>query len=299
MAYQVLGTNSRAWFGATQRLISAAISMVFLALATAVSQGQTPTTAPRPTNPTVPNPNVPGKLPTPNPNLAFRLDHFLCYLVQPTQFPPRPDLSLTDQFNLQPRPFVLAEREWLCNPVSKNGEPVHNPRGHLVGYVMRKPATPPLNIPVSVVNQFGAQRFVVVQQDILFVPTGKLIAGQPTTAVPPPPPIPEGLDHYACYSVKPEGATPHPGVVLSDQFGKLQGEVVEPAFLCNPAVKLIDKKPTNKIINARDHLMCYVVSIGGFQPRKVQIHNQFETMAIEAVRPEVLCVPSTKELLKQ
>jgi hypothetical protein len=292
MAYSVLGIRA-----SEPRRYALCMLLGFLALACSV-WGQNPAAVPARPVPTA-NP-LPTLQPLPTPTLpAFRLDHFLCYLVQPTQFQPRPGLSLIDQFNPQPRPFVPAERQWLCNPVSKNGGPVHNPRGHLVGYVMRDPANAPVNIPVVVVNQFGTQRFIVLQQSRFLVPTGKAPIGQPTTAVPPPPPIPQGLDHYACYTVKPEGTVPHPGVVLSDQFGKLQGEVVEPVFLCNPAQKLIEKSLTNKIINARDHLMCYVVKTGGFQPRRVQIHNQFETMAIEAARPEVLCVPSTKERLKQ
>ncbi len=44
--------------------------------------------------------------------------------------------------------------------------------------------------------------------------------------------------------------------------------------------------------------MCYEIKAGGFQPHKVQIHNQFEAVPIEAVRPAVLCLPSTKERTK-
>ncbi len=233
-------------FSATRKRIKLALLPALLAFAAAVSHGQNPAAVPPPTSPTtVPNPTHPGTVPLPTPTpLPFRLDHFLCYLVEPVQFQPKPGLSLIDQFNPKPRPFALAERQWLCNPVSKNGEPIRNPRGHLAGYVMKEATTPPLNIPVVVTNQFGPQRFIVLQQNRLFVPTGKAPFIQTTTAVPPPPPIPQGLDHFACYTVKPESTVPQPGVVLSDQFGRLQGQVVEPLFLCNPAQKLIDNKPT-------------------------------------------------------
>jgi hypothetical protein len=297
MAYQVLGTHSRARFCATQRLISLAVVMVLLAFATAVSQGQNPTTAPRPTNPTVPNPNVPGTLPTPNPNLAFRLDHFVCYLIQPPQFEGHGALSMIDQFNLKPVPFKLTSRELLCNPVSKNQEPIINRQAHLVAYAMEGPASQPRNIPVLVTNQFGAnQRYIVLGQNRFLVPTGKVALG-PTTAAPPVPPIPERFGHYACYAVKPEGAFPQRDVVLQDQFGRLQGEVYEPAFLCNPAEKFIDGKQAGPVVNQRDHLMCYALKTG-FQPRKAIIHNQFETREIEAVRPAFLCVPSIKQVSK-
>jgi hypothetical protein len=269
-------------FNVIAKQMRLAVLPVFLALGAIASQGQQPAAVPRPTAP---------------PQLAFRLDHFLCYLVEPVQFQPRPALSLIDQFNPKPRPFAPVARQLLCNPVSKNGETIHNPRGHLTGYLMKEQTTPPLNTQVTVLNQFGTQRFIVLQQSRFLVPTGKLLPGQPATNVPPVPPIPQGLDHYACYTVRPEGAVTHPGVVLSDQFGRLQGEVVEPMFLCNPAEKLIDNKSTGRIINPSDHLMCYVIKAGGFQPRKVEIHNQFETTGIEAVRPELLCLPSRKEIL--
>jgi hypothetical protein len=298
MAHQVFGSKDSARrFNLTPGGIKLVVLSALLVLAAVVSQGQKPAAEPRLTPPTAVNPVNPN-LPQPTPPLAFRLDHFLCYVVEPVQFQPKPGLSLIDQFNPKPRPFVLTERQLLCNPVSKNGEVIHNPRGHLTGYVMKEETPPAPNTPVVVINQFGKQGFIVLQQSRFLVPTGKLVPGQPATTVPPPPPIPQGLDHYACYTVRPEGNPPHPGVVLSDQFGRLQGEVVQPMFLCNPAEKLMDNRPTGHILNPRDHLMCYVIKAGGFQPHKAQIHNQFETTVVEAVRPELLCLPSTKQVLK-
>jgi hypothetical protein len=268
------------------------ILLALLAMAASSLLGQNPAAVPKAT--AIPLPTARPQ-PTVNPG-PFRLDHFLCYLIQPPQFEGKPGLTMLDQFNPKPIPFTLTSRELLCNPVSKNNEPIINRQGHLTAYTMQGPATEPRNIPVIVGNQFGEnQRYVVIRAMRFMVPTGKeLQPTTPLTNVPPPPPIPR-LDHYACYQVKPEAAFQQRNVVLQDQFGRLEGEVYEPAFLCNPAEKLIDNRPAGEVIDRRDHLMCYALKTG-FQPKKALIHNQFETREIEAARPAFLCLPSTKQV---
>jgi hypothetical protein len=293
MAYQLFRTEScRPMTPAQRRLVTV---LVLLASAASSLQGQKPAAAP-----TAPPLATVKPSPTVNPG-PFRLDHFLCYMVEPTQFPGRPGLSFIDQFSPKPRPFALATRELLCNPVSKNNEPILNKQNHLTGYVVKPMAVagvPSLNIPVVVGNQFGqGQRYVVLEQTKFLVPTGKaiMIPGQEPAQVPP---IPPRFDHYACYAVKAETQFQPRGVVLQDQFGRTEGEVYQPSFLCNPAEKLIEGKSTGPLVNNRDHLMCYAIK-AGFQPKKALIHNQFEPrVAVEAVRPEVLCLPSTKQPLR-
>jgi hypothetical protein len=295
MAYHVFsGKTERV--SVTPRRFKLVILLAFLAVAACYLHGQKPaTTVPVPVPTARPLPTA-NPVPTVNPG-PFRLDHFVCYLIQPTQFEGRPGLTMIDQFNPKPVPFKLTSRELLCNPVSKNQEPILNRQAHLVAYTMQGPASEPRNIPVIVGNQFGAnQRYIVLGQNRFLVPTGKVALG-PTTAAPPVPPIPVRFDHYACYGVKPEGAFPQRDVVLQDQFGRLQGEVYEPAFLCNPAEKFIENKQAGPVVNQRDHLMCYALKTG-FEPKKAVIHNQFETREIEAARPAFLCLPSTKQVNK-
>jgi hypothetical protein len=297
MAYHVFATKAlRDRFSVAPGRLRLVILLAFLAVAAGYLHAQKSTTAvPVPTARPVPTANP---VPTVNPNpVPFRLDHFLCYLIQPTQFEGRPGLTMMDQFNTKPVPFKLTSRELLCNPVSKNQEPILNKQAHLVAYTMQGPDAAPRNIPVIVGNQFGPnQRYIVLGQNRFLVPTGKVALG-PTIAAPPVPPIPERFGHYACYAVKPEGNFPQRDVVLEDQFGRLQGEVYEPAFLCNPAEKFIDNKPAGPVVDARDHLMCYALKAGS-QPKKAIIHNQFETKEVEAVRPAFLCLPSTKQVSK-
>lgn len=274
MAYHLFGMKaSRRLHSMVSKLLFS--SVAFLLITTCPAQGQQP----------------------------FKLDHFLCYLVQPTQFQGSKGLSYIDQFNVQPpKPFALKARESFCNPVEKDKEPIINRLAHLTGYTYFFPpgvAVRPLNIPVNVSNQFGqSQRYIVLLPIKFLVPSGKLeVAGEQSTISPPD--IPQGLDHFACYTVKAERPFEKHPVTLRDQFGELRSMVLDPSFLCNPAEKRIEDKPTGHMINNRDHLMCYALEPQQFKARKISIHNQFEKKLIEAARPSVLCVPSTKERLKE
>jgi len=239
-----------------------------------------------------------GQGPAGNPELpVFTIDHFLCYLVEsPAPFQSPAGTAVIDQFDPKPLRFVLNGRDTLCNPVSKNEEPVPNREAHLTGYRMRQ--LPPRNIPVIINNQFGPQRLTVLAPLKLLVPTAKR-EQIPTTEVPPPPPIPR-VDHYFCYGVKPaEPFKPRP-VTLKDQFGASKAEVVEPVLLCNPAVKLVQGKETGEIVNREAHLACYVIREIEFKPRRVTIWNQYEkARVLEAGRPTLLCVPSVKRIEPQ
>lgn len=243
--------------------------------------------------------NFPVQAQTPTPTPAppqFRLDHFLCYLVQPPQFAGPPGISVIDQFNIKPLPIAVSGRDSLCNPVSKNEEPVPNKASHLLGYRLRLPQRPPLNIRVIVSNQFGEKQQLTVLQPIkLLVPTGKAELANPEKP-PEPPPIPPEFDHYFCYTVKQAEPFKPRAVTLQDQFGQSKAEAIDLALLCNPAEKRIAGKPTGHMFNNRDHLACYTIRPVEFKPRRVLIHNQFEKRQIvEAARPSLLCVPSLKQ----
>ncbi len=64
--------------------------------------------------------------------------------------------SVQDQFDLIPQNAFLTLPEYFCNPVSKNGEPIIDPDGHLTCYQMdHAPVSVP---PVGIRNQFHARR---------------------------------------------------------------------------------------------------------------------------------------------
>jgi hypothetical protein len=244
----------------------------------------------------------------------FRIDHFLCYHVLPTQFAGPKGISVIDQFNVQPPlPVQVNGRDSLCNPVSKNGEPIPNKETHLMGYLVRLPADyKPLNKTVIVSNQFGEnQRVEVLRPVKLLLPTGKALlpkgkAIQEYIDNPPEaPPIPKELDHYFCYTVKAE-FKPR-SVTISDQFDetdprkkkKREVELIDFALLCNPAEKRIENTPPGHMFNNRDHLACYTLKPEAFVPKLVEIHNQFENRPVQVRRPNpnLLCVPSAKRLI--
>ncbi len=242
----------------------------------------------------------------------FRIDHFLCYHVLPTQFVGPKGISVIDQFNVQPPlPVQVNGRDSLCNPVSKNGEPIPNKETHLMGYLVRSDSKP-VNKNVIVSNQFGEQRVEVLRPVKLLLPTGK--APLPTHKggiqeyidhPPEAPPIPREFDHYFCYSVKAE-FKPR-SVTVSDQFDetdpkrkrKREVELLDFALLCNPAEKRLEGPPPGPMFNNRDHLACYTLKPEAFRPRLVEIHNQFENRPIQVRRPNpnLLCVPSAKRLV--
>jgi hypothetical protein len=217
--------------------------------------------------------------------LSFRIDHFLCYRVDPTSTQTQHKVVLRDQFGT--RKGVAFPLTSLCNPVRKNATGVRHPRSHLACYVL-KSSTPFTRKKVSVTNQLDrAMQLVVTAPQRLCLPTGKSL--KPTTF----PAIPKGLDHFLCYPVRPlKPALPH-SVKLKDQFGSFAARTLAPALLCNPV-----SKNRRAILNRRDHLLCYTLTPNkAFKPRRVAITNQFGKQTLVASASTALCVPSLKKVI--
>lgn len=116
-----------------------------------------------------------------------QLDHFKCYSAKFPKFPAR-NVTLVDQFGtLQTqvvKPFVF------CNPVSKDGTPIRNPRNHLECYKITPQS---VRQTVTAQNQFGQETVKTKKAIVLCLPTGKdesssttttTITGQTTTTIP-------------------------------------------------------------------------------------------------------------------
>jgi hypothetical protein len=104
---------------------------------------------------------------------------------------------------------------------------------------------------------------------------------------------PEGVnpEHYECYQVT--GQLRALPVRLKDQFGSTEARVVKPVYLCNPV-----QKNDQPIKDERTHLVCYQI-VGPKQANKaVRVVNQFGTQPLKVTAPQLLCVPSLKEVLK-
>jgi hypothetical protein len=217
--------------------------------------------------------------------LTFRIDHFLCYRVDPTSKQTQHKVVLRDQFGV--RKGVAFPLTSLCNPVRKNATGIRHLRAHLACYGLRS-TTPFKRKKVVVTNQLDrSMQLVVSAPQRLCLPTGKSL--RPTTF----PPIPKGLDHFLCYPVKPvKPAVPH-SVKLKDQFGSFPARTILPALLCNPV-----SKNRRAILNRRDHLVCYTLTPNtAFKPRRVAITNQFGKQTLVASATSALCVPSVKKVI--
>ena len=99
-------------------------------------------------------------------------------------------------------------------------------------------------------------------------------------------------NHYKCYSVESEVFEPL-AVELKDQFGGSRARVLIPRYLCNPVDKNGEGIPNREV-----HQVCYeIVEQPDHRRHKVLTSNQFGELVMKTVRPELLCVPSKKEIL--
>ena len=212
----------------------------------------------------------------------FRLDHFLCYTVDPGGAFKSRRVRIADQFGR--RTATLVAVELLCNPVRKNAGRVLNPRAHLVCY--RQAAQTSRSRRVTLTNQLGRFRGTVLRPQRLCLPSGK----SPQDPVPPPA---RGLDHYACYGLR---TTPQPRprrFALVDQFGRMAATTRASHSLCAPA-----SKNGGRVLNRRDHLTCVTLAAADFRPVRVAYTNQFgRGERLVAVRPVLLCVPTQKRIV--
>ena len=236
--------------------------------------------------PIVPPPVIPPPVPPPPPVQPSDLDHFKCYEALQPNLRQR-TVGTRDQFG-QRRARVLRTRQ-LCNPVSKNGAKILQPRAHLVCYETRDTGNPTRPRTVLVTNQFGQRKLRTGRPNRLCVPSLK----RRGTAAPPTTPNPTRLlDHFRCYDVQQQ---PAPRTVkLVDQFGTTTTKVVRVIRLCNPV-----RKNNEPVRRAKSHLVCYSITDSPvFRPLAVRVRNQFGRAALRIRRPETLCLPSFKQVVQ-
>ena len=82
--------------------------------------------------------------------------------------------------------------------------------------------------------------------------------------------------------------------ILSDQFGTTTVFVGAPRQVCNP----VDKNGEG-LQHPENHLVCYEIttSDGGSTWDRVDTSNQFGDRTLRMIRPQSLCVPSTKTVI--
>jgi hypothetical protein len=244
------------------------------------------TQPPPPIQPPPPVPPPVGPPPPPPVIQPTDLDHFKCYEALQPNFRQR-TVGLRDQFG-QRRARVLRTRQ-LCNPVSKNGARILQPRAHLVCYETRDTGNPTPPRTVVVTNQFGRRKLTTTRPNRLCVPSLKRKTAGALPATPDPAKL---LDHFRCYDVQQQPAAQT--VKLVDQFGATTAKVVRVIRLCNPV-----RKNNEPVRRAKSHLVCYAITdTPAFRPLAVRVRNQFGRAALRVRRPETLCLPSFKEVVQ-
>ena len=170
----------------------------------------------------------------------------------------------------------------LCNPVSKDGQGVHDPTAHLVCY-RTAPQSGFQRRDIGVRNQFGDQTVTVLKPLQLCVPSEK--DGVPSAL---------GIDHFRCYKARIRPGTPsfdEREVTLVDQFENKRERVTGCFRFCTP----VDKNGEG-IPDPAAHLTCYrLTDVSGQPPsprRDVTVHNQFGDAGLRVRSIAQLCAPS-------
>ena len=136
-----------------------------------------------------------------------------------------------------------------------------------------------------VTDQFGQGLWTVGNARYLLVPALKNVppaAGQPPV-----------WNHYVCYEAL---AGPYVGkpVILIDQFGNAQVQVLQAKYLCNPAEKRADGQ-IYPIVNSVVHLACYQVNNPAPDLRSITTLDQFGFWQTQIYHNDCLCVPALKD----
>ena len=214
------------------------------------------------------------------------LDHFKCYEVQPQQ-PVGVAVDLKDQF-LQENVDVI-HAALLCNPVQKiHAGEVTEPRSLIDHLVCYRITENPFPARVVADNQFGPETLDILDASLLCVPSQK--------RVPPPPPLPLGLDHFRCYpATTTAGTIADPSVGLNDQFGPSQALVLDGIAFCNPVVKQHGPATSTPLEDPNAHIRFYrLATTTPSAPLGVVVNNQFGGQTLQVGPAVVLAVPTQK-----
>jgi hypothetical protein len=100
-------------------------------------------------------------------------------------------------------------------------------------------------------------------------------------------------DHFQCYEIKPKAFATVTGVSVQDQFGQHTETVRFAHRLCAPANK---NGGDPSAPNHPDHLQGHIVSGPNVKVANLTVANQFGTIKLDIVKPDILMVPTLKSL---
>jgi hypothetical protein len=217
------------------------------------------------------------------------VDHFLCYKAGPAKRAVRfrslerfnREVRLTNQFEPTGKDALLGKTTLFCSAVDKNGEGINDPSAGLTCY-SSKPS-PSTRRQVISTDQFGALALDVRKRKTqLCVPSE--VVGQPTATL--------SLDHFELFGVKATSSFEKTIVSLEDQFLDENVQLTKPVLLGVPT-----DKNGEGITSPSAHLTCYSLQAPRFPRRTVEIVNQFGQYRLTLKKPDMLCVPSFKEVV--
>jgi len=255
--------------------------------------------------------------PTASPTAApfETLDHFLCYKARNGKGEPRfrlpGDVQLKNQFYPQDKIVDIGKVVQFCNPVEVTMNPgatneviipIVDPAAHLTCYKVKRPKPKIRAQVISSTDQLGQPELNVKKRKttLLCVPSQEVRQQGTPTATPTATPtssIPN-LDHFELFRVKRTPGTPkfvRETVNLNDQFLDEIMQLKKPVELGVPT-----NKNSEGITNSSTHMTCYRLRAPRFQKQEVTVTNQFknaEEQDLIVKRPNMLCVPSFKELI--
>ncbi len=233
---------------------------------------------------------------------ACALDEFKLYKAKTAKGTPKfisGVVNLADQF--EDKLTVVKKPDSLANPVDDQGAGINVPEVHLECYRIKDSKTLPAQVKfagasVQVANAFGTLTLDVRKPTRLCLPSAK---NPLTTATPLPA---HQVDHFKCYKVRVARGTSkfaERTVSLADQFETKQTTVKKPAEICNP----VDQQGGG-IFNPTGHLVCYKIkdtkselNWAKFPKTDVYTNNDFGSEKVSAIKPAMLCLPSSKTVL--
>lgn len=195
-------------------------------------------------------------------------------------------LLLTDQFGSFNVLDLHLQR--FANPAEKihpeTGEsfPMLDPERH---HTWWRFLVPQPERTVVGIDQFGVHSWTLRDAHYLLNPALKNVPGGA-------PPV---ANHYVCYEVigAPDILRT---VILVDQFGTTQVQVLRGKYFCNPVEKVhLDDGSTYPIIDYAAHLACYQTLDPNQFAVPITTIDQFGYWQIEVFDSDCLCVPSLKD----
>ena len=218
---------------------------------------------------------------------TLTINHFSVYLIGDAAPPIGVPLTLVDQFETSDH--LLGGLEFFAVPVNKNAEGIPDPFTHLNWWKLTTGIEDPIRR-VVVQNQFGDYTLDVFNAEYLLAPSLKNNSGGD--------PIPDTHDHYKCYEVVGDDVVF--GAQIQDQFGFGSEDLFRPAYLCNPAEKILADGTSFPVTKPEEHLVCYWVNpTPTSQPPLVITQDQFGIWPVEVTQRVMLCVPSLKDQVVQ